>query len=170
VSPIDFCSCQESRARPRPHQTLPICCSGKPPHGGGRCSCETASARPSQLRGHFGPKTSATPAPASARRPRIYPNPIQPGHLLSLPGARRLLEVDDDSRLIGSRCVKHRVSLSLTKTVANVMWENQLAQLTVPKHGSPYRAASRGASRKNPTFNRTQGAFHLRDLNPHGSW
>lgn len=101
----------------------------------------------------------------SVRTPlRIYPNLFQPGHLLSLPGACRRLEVDDDERLIGSRCSKHRVSLSLTKTVAFAMWENQLAQLTAPKHGAPCRAASRGASRKNPTFDRTRGAFHLRDL------
>lgn len=64
----------------------------------------------------------------SVRTPtRIYPNLFQPGHLLSLPGACRRLEVDDDGRLIGSRCAKHRVSLSLPKTVAFAMWENQLA-------------------------------------------
>jgi hypothetical protein len=36
------------------------------------------------------------------------------------------------------------------RTVACAVWENQLAGLTVPKHGSPLRALSCGLSRKLP--------------------
>lgn len=68
---------------------------------------------------------------------RIYPNLLQPGHPLSLTDACRRLEADDDWRPIGFRCAKHRNGTLLTKTVANVMVENQLARLAVPKHGSP---------------------------------
>jgi hypothetical protein len=166
VPPIDFCSCQETRARPRLHQTLPWVAMAS--H---RMAGDVALARQHPPGLHSsgvawarGPRQH--PASASARRHGFTPTCSNPDTSCRslVPAVFWKPRTACDGSDLGAGSAKSVPPV--TKTVAFAVWENQLARLTAPKHGSPCRAASRRASRKNPTFDRTRGAFHLRDPIP----
>jgi hypothetical protein len=78
VPSIDFCNCQDSRARPRTAQTPPFVRGGKPPHGGWCRSCETPPAELLQPRGQPPPKEASNARHDVRYAAPDLPQPVMP--------------------------------------------------------------------------------------------
>jgi hypothetical protein len=164
VPPIDFCSCVDREHDPRCHQTPPLVAVASH-RAGGDAPLASSACRAFTAQGTLG-LTALVPPRFDVRTPtRIYPNLLQPRHPLSLTAARRRLDMTMTGHPSDSRCAKHRDGSSHRRPSPSTC-----GRISSPD--SPHRSAARlravscRASRKNPTFDRTRGAFHLRDRRP----
>jgi hypothetical protein len=89
--PIDFCSCQDFRARPRTSRLRPASCDGTNPTAQGiALSLRRGASRVFTAQGSIAPsRASQPPRRRPLRRPRIYPNLFVLRHPLSLVDANR---------------------------------------------------------------------------------